>query len=123
MKQLIIPKSGQVLQLLFQTNERIDLINLVTKDFQNIEGVNVINIWKELYEAIQEIWKEKSPLIVLNETKQNQLAFILDIVAMFFLYNGSEKDDKFLSNVGKFFEDMNIEASSVELTKRFEKIK
>lgn len=121
--QLVVVKSEQIVELFSQTDERINIINLVTKDFQNIEGVNVISLWKELYQSIQELWGENSPIISLNENQYNQLAFILDIVAIFFLYNGSEEDDKFLSNVGLFFKDMNIETNSTDLKERFERIK
>jgi hypothetical protein len=107
--EMIIFKSESNSVLLSQIDERIDLINKVSEESRNIENVDLIQLWKTLYKEIKELWMEndKIPFIKLTELQGVKLNFLADIVAMFFLHNGSEVDNDFLKNVSELFKEVN----------------
>lgn len=101
-------KTEVVSEILSQIDERIDILEK-NGDVTYIEGINIIEMWRNLYSEIETLWlKDNSqPIITLNKVQELKLRFLSDFVAQFFLYNGNETDNDFLKNVSDFFKSIN----------------
>ena len=118
-------KFGGMPELLNQINDRLYLIDKVSPVFKNIEGVNIIAIWEELFSEIHEKWdnSDNELFIILDEVQEIKLIVIADIFAMFFMFNGDERDDDFLNNMGGFFKDINKKYNKMSQEQRFDIMK
>ena len=63
------------------------------------------------------------PMITLSKVQEIKLNVISDIVAQFFLYNGSEVDNDFLKNIDGLFKDINDKYKIMSTVERWEMIK
>jgi len=97
----------------------------VSDDFKRIEGINLIELWRNLYAEIKKIWLENMnvPMITLSKVQEIKLNVVSDIVAQFFLYNGSEVDNDFLKNVDGLFKDINDKYKIMSTVERWEMLK
>ena len=111
--------------LLSQIDERIDIMEMVLDDLKRIDGINIIELWRNLYTEIENMWLEDMniPMITLNKAQEIKLNVICDLVAQFFLYNGSEVDNDFLKNVGGLFKDINEKYKITTIHERWEILK
>lgn len=118
-------KFDNVAKLLSQIDERIYIMEKVSDDFKNIDGINLIELWRNLYNEIEAMWLQNmnTPIITLNKLQEIKLNVICDIVAQFFLYNGSEVDNDFLKNVGGLFNDVNQNYEIMSTEQRWELLK
>ena len=118
-------KFGGMPELLNQINDRLYLIDKVSPVFKNIEGVNIIAIWEELFSEIHEKWdnSDNELFIILDEVQEIKLIVIADIFAVFFMFNGDERDDDFLNNMGGFFKDINKKYHKMSQEQRFDIMK
>ena len=118
-------KFDNVAKLLSQIDERIYIMEKVSDDFKNIDGINLIELWRNLYNEIEAMWLQNmnTPIITLNKLQEIKLNVICDIVAQFFLYNGSEVDNDFLKNVGGLFNDVNQHYEIMSTEQRWELLK
>jgi hypothetical protein len=118
-------KFQNVSQLLLQIDERVDLIEEVVEEFKDVEGLNIIEIWRDLYFEIEELWiKDMTiPFITLTKLQEMKLFFISDLVALFFVYNGDESDNDFLKNVGGLFKNVNEKYKIMSTAERFQMLK
>ena len=94
-------------------------------DFTRIEGINLIELWRNLYAEIKKMWLENMniPMITLSKVQEIKLNVISDIVAQFFLYNGSEVDNDFLKNIDGLFKDINDKYKIMSTVERWEMLK
>jgi hypothetical protein len=78
-----------------------------------------------LYAEIKEMWLDdmNKPFITLSKVQEIKLNVVSDIVAQFFLYNGSEVDNDFLKNVGDLFKDINDNYKIMSTIERWEMLK
>lgn len=118
-------KFENVSELLLQIDDRIDIMEMVCDDFTRIEGINLIALWRNLYAEIKEMWLDdmNKPFITLSKAQEIKLNVVSDIVAQFFLYNGSEVDNDFLKNVGDLFKDINEKYKIMSTVERWEILK
>ena len=118
-------KFENVTELLMQLDERIDIIDKVSEDFRHIEGIDLIDMWRNLFKDIQALWMQdkRAPFITLTKLQEIQLHVIADIVALFFLHNGSEEDNDFLKNVQGLFTDVNGHYNAMPIEERFAVLK
>ena len=109
-------------ELLLQIDDRIDLMEKCSDDFKNIDGINLIELWRNFYAEIKKMWLEDMnvPMITLNKIQEIKLNVISDIVAQFFLYNGSDVDNDFLKNVGDLFKFINDKYKIMSTEERWE---
>ena len=63
------------------------------------------------------------PMITLSKVQEIKLNVISDIVAQFFLYNGSEVDNDFLKNIDGLFKDINDKYKIMSTVERWEMLK
>ena len=118
-------KFDNVAELLLQIDDRIDIMEKVSDDFKRIEGINLIELWRSLYAEIKKMWLENMnvPVITLSKVQEIKLNVVSDIVAQFFLYNGSEVDNDFLKNVDGLFKDINDKYKIMSTEQRWEMLK
>ena len=118
-------KTENVSDLLSQLDDRIDIIEKVANEARRIEGINLIELWRNLYKDIWALWERdvNAPFITLTKYQEVQLNVIADIVALFFLYNGSEVDNEFLKNVQDLFADVNSHYGAMTTEERFAELK
>lgn len=110
---IILFRSELTSYLLTGTDERVSIMAEVSKrdylPIDNIEGVNLITEWESLFKTVTDLWQEAvhvgSPIIKVSSLTFFRIAFFLDFVATFFLYNGDKIDDKYLKDVGDFFKE------------------
>jgi hypothetical protein len=71
------------------------------------------------------MWLENMnvPMITLSKVQEIKLNVVSDIVAQFFLYNGSEVDNDFLKNVDGLFKDINDKYKIMSTVERWEMLK
>lgn len=114
-------KGEKAVDLLLQLDFRIDIMERVSNDFKSIDGINLIELWRNLYAEIEKMWLEDKnmPMITLNKLQEMKLNVICDIVAQFFLYNDSKADDEFLKNVGDLFKDINAKYKTMSTIDRW----
>ena len=118
-------KFETVAELLLQIDDRIDIMEKCSDDFTRIEGINLIELWRNLYAEIKKMWLENMniPMITLSKVQEIKLNVISDIVAQFFLYNGSEVDNDFLKNIDGLFKDINDKYKIMSTVERWEMLK
>jgi len=118
-------KFENVAELLLQIDDRIDIMEKCSDDFTRIEGINLIELWRNLYAEIKKMWLENMnvPMITLSKVQEIKLNVVSDIVAQFFLYNGSEVDNDFLKNVDALFKDINDKYKIMSTVERWEMLK
>lgn len=118
-------KFENVAELLLQIDDRIDIMEKCSDDFTRIEGINLIELWINLYAEIKKMWLENMniPMITLSKVQEIKLNVISDIVAQFFLYNGSEVDNDFLKNIDGLFKDINDKYKIMSTVERWEMLK
>ena len=118
-------KFENVAELLLQIDDRIDIMEKCSDDFTRIEGINLIELWRNLYAEIKKMWLENMniPMITLSKVQEIKLNVISDIVAQFFLYNGSEVDNDFLKNIDGLFKDINEKYKIMSTVERWEMLK
>lgn len=118
-------KFENVAELLSQIDDRIDIMEKVSDDFKRIDGINLIELWRNLYAEIKIMWLENMnvPMITLSKVQEIKLNVVSDIVAQFFLYNGSEVDNDFLKNVDSLFKDVNSHYKTMSTEERWEMLK
>ena len=118
-------KFENVAELLLQIDDRIDIMEKCSDDFTRIEGINLIELWRNLYAEIKKMWLENMniPMITLSKVQEIKLNVISDIVAQFFLYNGSEVDNDFLKNIDGLFKDINDKYKIMSTVERWEMLK
>lgn len=118
-------KSERVIDLIQQIDVRIDIMEEVSDSFKNIEGINLIELWKNLSSEIKKMWMEdkNSLVITLSKVQEIKLNAVADIVAQFFLYNGSKDDNDFLKNVGDLFVDINAKYGIMSTEERWDMLK
>jgi len=118
-------KFENVAELLLQIDDRIDIMEKCSGDFTRIEGINLIELWRNLYAEIKKMWLENMnvPMITLSKVQEIKLNVVSDIVAQFFLYNGSEVDNDFLKNVDGLFKDINDKYKIMSTVERWEMLK
>ncbi len=118
-------KFDHVAELLAQIEERMELMEKATGYMTGLGGVNILKMWQDLNNDIKEMWvkDEKIPFITINKLQELKLLVISDLVANFFLHNGSEVDNDFLKNVSDFFKDVNKKYEGVTLVDRFAELK
>ena len=63
------------------------------------------------------------PVITLSKAQEIKLNVVSDIVAQFFLHNGSEVDNDFLKNVDGLFKDINDKYKIMSTVERWEMLK
>lgn len=117
-------KTEVVSEILSQIDERIDILEKIG-DVTYIEGINIIEMWRNLYSEIETLWlKDNSqPIITLNKVQELKLRFLSDFVAQFFLYNGNETDNDFLKNVSDFFKSINEKYEGVTTIEVWKELK
>ncbi|MFN8322812.1 MAG: hypothetical protein U0T74_09160 [Chitinophagales bacterium] len=114
-------------ELLVGTDTRIDIIHEVEvfNNLNNLEGIDFFKEWKILFESITKLWQQDLenglPFFKMESTLLDKLAFYLDFVAQFFLYNGSEVDNDYLKCVDDFFQQHKIQRGEKESTELFVK--
>lgn len=114
-------------ELLVGTTQRIEILEQIEElnSFQNIEGINFFKEWKNILDTITRLWQkdlEKGlPFFKLETIILDKLAFYFDIVAQFFLYNGSEIDNDYLKNVDDFFVQHKIQRGDLKSKELFHK--
>ena len=118
-------KFENVAELLLQIDDRIDIMEKCSDDFTRIEGINLIELWRNLYAEIKKMWLENMniPMITLSKVQEIKLNVISDIVAQFILYNGSEVDNDFLKNIDGLFKDINDKYKIMSTVERWEMLK
>ena len=118
-------KFENVAELLLQIDDRIDIMEKCSDDFTRIEGINLIELWRNLYAEIKKMWLENMNIrmITLSKVQEIKLNVISDIVAQFFLYNGSEVDNDFLKNIDGLFKDINDKYKIMSTVERWEMLK
>ena len=118
-------KFENVAELLLQIDDRIDIMEKCSDDFTRIEGINLIELWRNLYAEIKKMWLENMniPMITLSKVQEIKLNVISDIVAQFFLYNGSEVDNDFQKNIDGLFKDINDKYKIMSTVERWEMLK
>lgn len=118
-------KFDHVAELFEQIEERMEIMEMATKFMTGIGGVNILKMWQDLNNDIKEMWvkDEKNPYITINKLQELKLLVISDLVAQFFLYNGSEVDNDFLKNVSDFFKEVNQKYEGVTFLDRFAMLK
>lgn len=118
-------KFAHVAELLLQIDDRIDIMEKCSDVFTRIEGINLIELWRNLYAEIEKMWLENMnvPMITLSKVQEIKLNVVSDIVAQFFLYNGSEADNDFLKNVDGLFKDINEKYKIMSTVERWEMLK
>jgi hypothetical protein len=112
--------------LLLESERRVEIMNTIEdlKDkLSRLEGFNFFKEWEKLLDTITNAWQEDAnmPFFKLEEQLLDKLAFFLDFIANFFLYNGSEEDNEFLKDVDEFFKQhkkVRGKGDSLELFKR-----
>ena len=114
-------KFENVAELLLQIDDRIDIMEKCSDDFTRIEGINLIELWRNLYAEIKKMWLENMniPMITLSKVQEIKLNVISDIVAQFFLYNGSEVDNDFLKNTDGLFKEINDKYKTMSTVARW----
>ena len=122
---MILFKGEHVAELLLQIDDRIDIMEKCSDVFKRIEGINLIELWRNLYAQIQTMWLENMdiPFVKLNKVQELKLTVVSDIVAQFFLYNGSESDNDFLKNIDGLFKDINEKHKIISTEQRFKRLK
>lgn len=118
-------KFDHVAELLAQIEERMELMEMATGFMTGIGGVNVLKMWQDLNEEIKMMWMkdDKIPYITINKLQELKLLVISDLVAQFFLHNGSEVDNDFLKNVSDFFKEVNEKYKGISFLDRFAELK
>lgn len=113
--------------LIVDTDYRIDIMRKVDdlKNLNNLEGINFFNEWKKLKDKITQLWQKDLdqgiPFFKMESKLIDQLAFYLDFVAQFFLYNGNEEDDDYLRDVDEFFKQHKLQRGEKESLELFRK--
>lgn len=118
-------KFENVSEFLSQIDDRIDIMEKVSDDFKRIDGINLIELWRNLYTEIKEMWLENMsvPMITLSKVQEIKLNAVADIVAQFFLYNGGEEDNDFLKNVDSLFKNVNSNYKIMSTEERWDMLK
>lgn len=118
-------KFQNVSELLFQIDSRIDIMEKVSDSFKNIEGISLIELWRNLYAEIKTMWLENMnvPMITLSKVQEIKLNVVADMVAQFFLQNGSEVDNEFLKNVDGLFKEVNSHYKTMTIEERWAMLK
>lgn len=119
--KFLLFKFENVAQMLLDIDDRIDIIEKVAPETKNIEGIDLVKLWRDLYKEIQGMWLSDSaiPFITLTKLQQVKFCFLADMTALFFLNNGDERDYPFLKTVSHFFEEVNILSGHTEIEERF----
>lgn len=112
--------------LLLGSEERVELIGMVDdlKDkLTRLEGINFFEEWKKLFDTIIAEWKKdiNKPFFKLDTHLLDKLAFFLDFIAQFFLYNGSEEDNDYLKDVDTFFQQHKLQRGAKDSQALFNK--
>ena len=118
-------KSNTSADLLLQIDDRIDLMELCGDEVTMIDGINIIELWRTLYTEIQTMWigNMNTTIITLNKLQEIKLSVISDLVARFFLYNGSDVDNEFLKNIDNLFKVINENNKIMSTEQRWDMLK
>jgi hypothetical protein len=114
-------------ELLIGTEERIDVLKKIPdlQSLRRLEGVDFFAEWNNLFDTLSTLWKNDiesgTPFFKMGTSLLDKLAFYLDFIAVFFLYNGSKEDNDYLINVDEFFKQHNLQRGGKETKELFAK--
>jgi len=124
-KNILFFKSELNQYLLLESDMRVQFFTQIEdlKDMlSRVNGINFFQEWQELFGKISKEWQTSdinTPFFELEGVYMDRLAFYIDFIAMFFLYNGSEDDNEYLNNVDEFFKQHKRERGENDIIKQF----